>query len=99
MAIEGDPNQSHVILTPEPASPTAEALGVLASWTGDTSSAPRTPARTLRTDVPRACRSARKRADGNDGCPTLGSGLHVEIRQDDRPGGSRPRRTRIEGTQ
>jgi hypothetical protein len=43
MAIEGDPDQSLVILTPEPASPTAEALGILASWTGDTTSAPRTP--------------------------------------------------------
>jgi hypothetical protein len=48
MAIEGDPDQSLVILTPEPASPTAEALGILASWTGDTTSAPRTPDETPR---------------------------------------------------
>ena len=33
LAVEGDPDQSLVILTPEPASPTAEALGILASWT------------------------------------------------------------------
>ena len=34
LAVEGDPDQSLVILTPEPASPTADALGILASWTG-----------------------------------------------------------------
>ncbi|MEU2741849.1 helix-turn-helix transcriptional regulator [Streptomyces sp. NPDC007095] len=34
LAVEGDPDQSLVILTPEPASPSAEALGILASWNG-----------------------------------------------------------------
>jgi hypothetical protein len=33
MAIEGDPDQSLVILTPEPASPTVEALSILAIQT------------------------------------------------------------------
>jgi transcriptional regulator with XRE-family HTH domain len=33
LAVEGDPEQSLVIYTPEPASPTAEALDILASWT------------------------------------------------------------------
>ncbi|RYJ25254.1 putative DNA-binding protein [Streptomyces sp. L-9-10] len=36
LAVEDDPGQSLVIYTAEPASPTAEALGILASWT-DTS--------------------------------------------------------------
>ena len=34
LAVEADPDQALVILTPEPASPSAEALGILASWTG-----------------------------------------------------------------
>ncbi|MEU6223141.1 hypothetical protein [Streptomyces sp. NPDC047042] len=33
LAVEGDPEQSLVIHTPEPASPSAEALDILASWT------------------------------------------------------------------
>ncbi|WP_381790082.1 helix-turn-helix transcriptional regulator [Streptomyces niveus] len=40
LAVEGDPDQSLVILTPEPASPSAEALGILASWTGTSTTAP-----------------------------------------------------------
>ncbi len=40
LAVEGDPDQSLVILTPEPASPTAEALGILASWTTTSASSP-----------------------------------------------------------
>jgi hypothetical protein len=34
LAVEGDPEQTLTIYTPEPASPSAEALGLLASWTG-----------------------------------------------------------------
>jgi hypothetical protein len=34
LAVEADPDQALVILTPEPASRSAEALGILASWTG-----------------------------------------------------------------
>ncbi|MDH6292792.1 helix-turn-helix transcriptional regulator [Rhodococcus opacus] len=37
LAVEGDPEQSLAIYTPEPASPTAEALGILASWISNTS--------------------------------------------------------------
>ncbi|MGW2960851.1 helix-turn-helix transcriptional regulator [Streptomyces sp. NPDC001220] len=33
LAVEGDPDQNLTILTPEPASPSADALGILASWT------------------------------------------------------------------
>ncbi|MGW0334710.1 helix-turn-helix transcriptional regulator [Streptomyces sp. NPDC003011] len=33
LAVEGDPEQTLVIYTPEPASPSAEALSILASWT------------------------------------------------------------------
>ncbi|MFJ4641989.1 helix-turn-helix transcriptional regulator [Streptomyces bobili] len=33
LAVEGDPEQTLVIYTPEPASPSAEALNILASWT------------------------------------------------------------------
>ena len=36
LAVENDPDQSLVILTPEPASPSAEALSILASWTSTT---------------------------------------------------------------
>ena len=42
LAVEGDPDQSLVILTPEPASRTAEALGILASWTSTGSGSPAT---------------------------------------------------------
>ncbi|MEU0236136.1 helix-turn-helix transcriptional regulator [Nocardiopsis sp. NPDC006198] len=34
LAVEGDPDQTLVVYTPEPASPSAEALDILASWTG-----------------------------------------------------------------
>ncbi|MEY9967669.1 transcriptional regulator with XRE-family HTH domain [Streptacidiphilus sp. MAP12-16] len=40
LAVEGDPDQTLVILTPEPASPSAEALGILASWTGTSATGP-----------------------------------------------------------
>ena len=33
LAVEADPDQTLVIMTPEPASPSAEALNILASWT------------------------------------------------------------------
>jgi transcriptional regulator with XRE-family HTH domain len=33
LAVEGDPDQNLTILTPEPASPSADALDILASWT------------------------------------------------------------------
>ncbi|MET9765678.1 helix-turn-helix transcriptional regulator [Streptomyces sp. NPDC006372] len=34
LAVEGDPEQTLTIYTPEPASPSAEALALLAGWTG-----------------------------------------------------------------
>jgi transcriptional regulator with XRE-family HTH domain len=40
LAVEGDPDQSLVILTPEPASPSAQALDILASWTGPPATEP-----------------------------------------------------------
>ncbi|GAA2541879.1 MULTISPECIES: helix-turn-helix transcriptional regulator [Streptomyces] len=43
LAVEGDPEQTLTIYTPEPASPSAEALGLLASWTGTSASRPQTP--------------------------------------------------------
>ncbi|MCF0086316.1 MULTISPECIES: helix-turn-helix transcriptional regulator [unclassified Streptomyces] len=43
LAVEGDPDQSLIVLTPEPASPTAEALSLLAGWTGAPASRPQTP--------------------------------------------------------
>ncbi|MBK3566423.1 MULTISPECIES: helix-turn-helix transcriptional regulator [unclassified Streptomyces] len=33
LTVEGDPDQNLTVLTPEPASPSAEALDILASWT------------------------------------------------------------------
>ncbi|MFF7856234.1 helix-turn-helix domain-containing protein [Streptomyces sp. NPDC007904] len=45
LAAEDDPEQSLAIYTPEPASPSAEALGILASWTSTTTAAP-TPEQT-----------------------------------------------------
>ncbi|MBK6012867.1 helix-turn-helix domain-containing protein [Streptomyces sp. MBT53] len=36
LAIEGDPDQTLVIYTPEPESPSAEAIDILASWTDTT---------------------------------------------------------------
>jgi hypothetical protein len=51
LAVEGDPDQTLTILTPEPASPSAEALAILASWTGTSTSttAPHTAEGTHRT--------------------------------------------------
>jgi transcriptional regulator with XRE-family HTH domain len=40
LAVEADPDQALVILTPEPASRSAEALGILASWTGTPATGP-----------------------------------------------------------
>ncbi|MET9437571.1 hypothetical protein [Streptomyces sp. NPDC006551] len=40
LAVEGDPEQTLTIYTPEPASPSAEALALLASWTGTSASRP-----------------------------------------------------------
>ncbi|MCX4985796.1 helix-turn-helix transcriptional regulator [Streptomyces sp. NBC_00572] len=40
--VAGAPDQSLVILTPEPTSPSAEALSILASWTGTAAPAPAT---------------------------------------------------------
>ncbi|MET8213046.1 helix-turn-helix transcriptional regulator [Streptomyces sp. NPDC005373] len=45
LAAEDDPDQSLAIYTPEPASPSAEALGILASWTSTTTAVP-TPEQT-----------------------------------------------------
>ncbi|MFI6309566.1 hypothetical protein ACIBEK_05335 [Nocardia fusca] len=42
LAAEDDPEQSLAIYTPEPASPSAEALGLLASWTSTTTAVPTT---------------------------------------------------------
>jgi transcriptional regulator with XRE-family HTH domain len=41
LAVEDDPDQTLVIYTPEPASPSAEALSILASWTGTSTTGPR----------------------------------------------------------
>ncbi|KMS80591.1 XRE family transcriptional regulator [Streptomyces leeuwenhoekii] len=38
LAVEGDPEQTLTLYTPEPASPSAEALALLASWTGTSAS-------------------------------------------------------------
>ncbi|MFC9243098.1 helix-turn-helix transcriptional regulator [Streptomyces sp. NPDC057136] len=46
LAVEGDPDQSLVILTPEPASSSAEALSILASWNGTSAGALRSPEET-----------------------------------------------------
>jgi hypothetical protein len=40
LAVESDPDQSLVILTPEPASPSAQALDILASWTSPSATEP-----------------------------------------------------------
>ncbi|MFE9399262.1 helix-turn-helix transcriptional regulator [Streptomyces flavidovirens] len=42
LAVEGDPEQTLTLYTPEPASPSAEALGLLASWTGTSATGPHT---------------------------------------------------------
>ncbi|MFE4964433.1 hypothetical protein [Streptomyces sp. NPDC056660] len=36
LAVEGDPDQTLIVYTPEPASPSADAIGILASWTHST---------------------------------------------------------------
>jgi hypothetical protein len=46
LAVEGDPEQSLVIYTPEPASPSAEALNILASWTTTHTTSPHTTGQT-----------------------------------------------------
>ncbi|MFF8847901.1 helix-turn-helix transcriptional regulator [Streptomyces sp. NPDC015127] len=46
LAVEGDPDQTLVIYTPEPASPSAEALSILASWSGTSTTGPRTSEQT-----------------------------------------------------
>ncbi|WP_406498010.1 helix-turn-helix transcriptional regulator [Streptomyces sp. NBC_01604] len=48
LAVEGDPDQTLVTYTPEPASPSADALGILASWTNTSSAGtgPQTPEQT-----------------------------------------------------
>ncbi|MEV6808902.1 helix-turn-helix transcriptional regulator [Streptomyces sp. NPDC051132] len=46
LAVEGDPEQTLTIYTPEPASPSAEALALLASWTGTSASRPQAPEET-----------------------------------------------------
>jgi hypothetical protein len=43
LAVEGDPEQTLVIYTPEPASPSADALDILASWTTTSTTRPHTP--------------------------------------------------------
>ncbi|MGW1803301.1 helix-turn-helix transcriptional regulator [Streptomyces sp. NPDC001984] len=48
LAVEGDPEQTLVIYTPEPASPSAEALGILASWTGMSNTGPQAAQETHR---------------------------------------------------
>ncbi|GGP34688.1 helix-turn-helix transcriptional regulator [Streptomyces calvus] len=48
LTVEGDPEQTLTVYTPEPASPSADALGLLASWTG--TPAPGPHARAERTD-------------------------------------------------
>jgi transcriptional regulator with XRE-family HTH domain len=40
LSVEGDPDQTFIIYTPEPASPSAEAIGILASWTNTTTTGP-----------------------------------------------------------
>ncbi len=46
LTVEGDPEQTLVIYTPEPASPSAEALGILASWTSTSTTRPHTTGQT-----------------------------------------------------
>ncbi|MFE9438428.1 helix-turn-helix transcriptional regulator [Streptomyces sp. NPDC006602] len=46
LAVEGDPEQTLVIYTPEPASRSAEALGILASWTSTSTTRPQTSGQT-----------------------------------------------------
>ncbi|MGW0467618.1 helix-turn-helix transcriptional regulator [Streptomyces sp. NPDC003027] len=47
LAVEGDPEQTLTVYTPEPASPSAEALGLLASWTGTSATGPQAPEETI----------------------------------------------------
>jgi hypothetical protein len=46
LAVEGDPEQTLVIYTPEPASPSSEALNILASWTSTSTTRPHTSGQT-----------------------------------------------------
>ncbi|GAA4620823.1 helix-turn-helix transcriptional regulator [Actinoallomurus vinaceus] len=43
LAVEGDPDQTIVIYTPEPASRSAEALNILSSWTSTSTAGPHAP--------------------------------------------------------
>lgn len=52
LAAEDDPEQSLAIYTPEPASPSAEALGILASWTSTSTTAAPAPEQTPKTYNP-----------------------------------------------
>ncbi|MET9503727.1 helix-turn-helix transcriptional regulator [Streptomyces sp. NPDC006622] len=46
LAVEDDPEQTLVVYTPEPASPSAEALDILASWTSTSATGRHTPEET-----------------------------------------------------
>ncbi|MET8439175.1 hypothetical protein ABZV61_42335 [Streptomyces sp900116325] len=52
LAAEDDPEQSLAIYTPEPASPSAEALGILASWTSTSTAAAPAPEQTRQPHNP-----------------------------------------------
>ncbi|MEU1173366.1 helix-turn-helix transcriptional regulator [Streptomyces microflavus] len=52
LATEDDPEQSLAIYTPEPSSPSAEALGILASWTSTSTTAAPAPQQTQQTHNP-----------------------------------------------
>ncbi|MFD5140602.1 helix-turn-helix transcriptional regulator [Streptomyces sp. NPDC058378] len=52
LAAEDDPEQSLAIYTPEPSSPSAEALGILASWTSTSTTAAPAPQQTQQTRNP-----------------------------------------------
>ncbi|MFI0814813.1 helix-turn-helix transcriptional regulator [Streptomyces sp. NPDC021098] len=49
LAVEDDPEQTLVIYTPEPGSPSAEALNILASWTGTSPTGRHSPGQTPNT--------------------------------------------------
>ena len=46
LAVEGDPEQTLTVYTTEPASPSAEALALLAEWTDTSAVRPRAPEET-----------------------------------------------------
>jgi transcriptional regulator with XRE-family HTH domain len=49
LVVEGDPDQTLVVLTPEPASPSAEAIDILASWTTTSATSPHATEQTQTT--------------------------------------------------